>query len=50
MYIPNNPKQLLIGIIDHLSLITASEGRKLKEEMDLASSFMVTLKRKLRSS
>ena len=50
IYIPNNPKQLLIGIIDHLSLITASEGRKLKEEMDLASSFMVTLKRKLRSS
>lgn len=50
IYIPSNSKQLLIGIIDHLSLISTSDGRKLKEEMDLASSFMVTLKRKLRAS
>lgn len=50
VYIPNNPRQLLIGVVDHLSLISSSEGRKLKEEMDLASSYMVTLKRKLRAS
>lgn len=49
-YIPKNHKQRIIGVIDHLSLITSSDGRKLKEEMDLASSYMVTLKRKLRAS
>lgn len=49
-YVPNNPKQLIIGVTDHLSLINPSEGRKLKEEMDLASSYMVTLKRKLQMS
>jgi hypothetical protein len=45
-YIPNNSKQKLIGVIDHMSLIHASEGRKLKEEMDLTSSYMVSLKRR----
>lgn len=45
-YIPNNPKQKLIGIVDHMSLVHATEGRKLKEEMDLVSSYMVTLKRR----
>lgn len=49
-YVPNNPRQTLIGVTDHLSLINPSEGRKLKEEMDLASSYMVTLKRKLQMS
>ena len=45
-YIPNNPKQKLIGVVDHMSLVHASEGRKLKEEMDLVSSYMVSLKRR----
>lgn len=45
-YIPNNPKQRLIGVVDHMSLVHASEGRKLKEEMDLVSSYMVSLKRR----
>ena len=45
-YIPNNPKQKLIGVIDHLSLSQPKEGRSLKEEMDLESSYMVTIKRK----
>lgn len=45
-YIPNNPKQKLIGVIDHLSLSQPKDGRSLKEEMDLESSYMVTIKRK----
>lgn len=46
VYIPNNPKQLMIGVVDHCSLCVAQEGRKLKEEMDLISSYAVTLKRR----
>lgn len=46
IYIPNNPKQLVVGVVDHVALVTTEEGRKLKEEIDLMSSYMVTLKRK----
>ena len=46
IYIPNNSKQKMIAIIDHLNLVQATEGRKLKEEIDLMSSYMVTIKRK----
>lgn len=46
-YIPNNPKQMTIGIIDHFALMNVPSGRTLKQEIDLASSYMVTLKRKL---
>ena len=49
-YIPNNPKQLLIGVIDHGLLLQPTEGRTVKEEIDLASSYMVTLKNKLNMS
>ena len=46
-YIPNNPNQLMIGVLDHFALIRCTEGRTLKQEIDLMSSYMVTLKRKL---
>ena len=46
-YIPNNPNQLTIGIFDHFALMNVQAGRTLKQEIDLASSYMVTLKRKL---
>ena len=49
-FVPNNPRQKVIGIIDHLNLVQPSEGRKLKEEIDLMSSYMVTIKRKLQVS
>lgn len=49
-YIPNNPKQLLIGVIDHGLLLQPTEGRTVKEEIDLASSYMVTLKNKINMS
>ena len=47
IYIPNNPRQLLIGVIDHGLLLQPSEGRTIKEEIDMTSSYMVTLKNKL---
>lgn len=46
VYVPKHPKQKVIGVIDHMSLIRPEEGRTLKAEIDLTSSFMVTLKRK----
>ena len=46
-YIANNSKQMIIGIIDHFALMNVQAGRTLKQEIDLASSYMVTLKRKL---
>ena len=49
-YIPNNPNQLVIGVLDHFALMQCTEGRTLKQEIDLASSYMVTLKRKLQMS
>lgn len=47
VYIPNDPHQLLIGVIDHGLLLQPSQGRTIKEEIDLASSYMVTLKNKI---
>lgn len=49
-YIPNNPTRKVIGIVDHMSLIRAEDGRKKKEEMDLTSSYMATIKRKFKMS
>ena len=45
IYIPNNPKQRVIGVVDHMSLINPTDGRTLKGEIDLTSACMVTLKR-----
>ena len=50
VYIPNNPNQRLIGVIDHGLLMRPSEGRSLKEEIDTAASYMVTLKNKINIS
>ena len=49
-YIPNNPNQLIIGVLDHFALMQCTEGRTLKQEIDVTSSYMVTLKRKLQMS
>ena len=46
-YLPNNPNQIMIGVLDHFALMNVQSGRTLKQEIDLASSYMVTLKRKL---
>lgn len=44
IYIPNNENLTHLVVIDHLSLCRRSEGRTLKEEMDLISSYLVTLR------
>lgn len=49
-YIANNPNQHLIGVIDHGLLMQPSEGREIKQELDTASAYMVTLKNKLNMS
>lgn len=43
-YIPGNQERILSVIIDHMSLIRASNGRSKKEEMDLISSYSVQLR------
>lgn len=45
-FIPNNPKLKVFGFFDHLALVRPEEGRTLKQEIDLFSSYLVTLKRK----
>lgn len=37
-YYPNNPEQLLVVTLDHISLVRASAGRSKKEEIDAISS------------
>ena len=49
-YIPYHPKQKMIVVIDHISLSQPKEGRSLKEEIDLESSYIVTIKRKYQMS
>ena len=43
-YIPDNSDQLIVVMIDHMSLCRASSGRSKKEEMDLISSYSVQLR------
>lgn len=47
IFIPNNSKALIIGVLDHFALVRCENGRSLKGEIDEMSSYMVTLKRKL---
>lgn len=44
IYIPNNSNLVHLVVIDHLSLCRPSSGHTLKEEMDLISSYLVTLR------
>ena len=44
LYIPNNPNCTHLVVIDHLSLCRPTTGHTLKEEMDLISSYLVTLR------
>lgn len=44
IYHPNNPNQILGVLIDHVSLIKASQGRTKKEEMDAVSRASVILR------
>ena len=50
IYIPNNQNLVYNVVIDHIALITPSDGRKLKEEIDLLSAYLVTLREKCKIS
>ena len=50
IYIPNNPDLIHVVMIDHMSLLRPAEGRKLKEEIDQTSSYLVTLRNKYKIS
>lgn len=43
-YIPNNPDLTYEVILDHIALLRQKNGRTLKQEIDLASSYLVTLR------
>lgn len=43
-FIPNNPHQVVGVVIDHMSLISESNGRRKKEEMDAISRASVSIK------
>lgn len=46
-YIPNNPKQHVIVIIDHVSLLKQEQGKSLKDTIDLLSSeYLIRLRNK----
>jgi hypothetical protein len=45
-YVPNNPKQILGVVVDHMSLVKASSGRSKKDEMDAISRASVILRNK----
>ena len=45
-YIPNNPNLIYNVIIDHIGLVRPQQGNTLKKEMDLLSSYLVTLREK----
>lgn len=43
-YIPNNPERITAVVIDHLNLLTHAAGRTMKQEIDLLSTELVTLR------
>lgn len=45
-YIPNNPNLIYNIVLDHIGLIRPSQGNTLKQEIDLLSSYLVTLREK----
>lgn len=44
IYTPDNPDLIHIAVIDHMSLARPAVGRSLKEEIDLMSAYLVSLK------
>lgn len=46
VFIPNDPEQLIIVAVDHMSITHAEKGRTLKQEMDLVSQYLITLRNK----
>lgn len=49
-YEPDVEDSVVLVVIDHLSLVRRSNGRSLKDEMDLISSYLVTLRNRCKIS
>ena len=43
-YIPDNPDLVYVVVIDHIALVRPQAGHTLKQEIDLVSSYLVTLR------
>lgn len=50
VYHPNDPETITLVVIDHLSLVRPANGHTLKQEMDLVSSYLVTLRNRCKIS
>jgi hypothetical protein len=50
IYIPDNPDLIHVVMIDHMSLLRPSDGKKLKEEIDLTSAYLVTFRNRCKIS
>lgn len=50
IYVPNDPDVITLVVIDHLSLVRTKNGRSLKQEMDLISSYLVTFRNRCKIS
>ena len=46
IYTPYNPELIYVVIVDHISLLTPTDGRNLKGEIDLLSKYLLTLRDK----
>lgn len=44
MYIPHNPTLTYVIVLDHIGLVRPKAGRTIKQEIDLVSSYLVTLR------
>ena len=44
MYIPHNPTLTYVVVLDHIGLVRPKAGRTIKQEIDLVSSYLVTLR------
>ena len=47
-YIPNNPQQYLLVVVDHIKLLSVSAGHTAKQEIDLACDFLIHFRNKCR--
>lgn len=45
-YIPNNPEQYLITVVDHMRLFSLSPGHTIKQEMDEACDYLIYFRNK----
>lgn len=44
IYIPDNPNLIYAVVIDHIGLVRPSDGKTLKQEIDLTSQYLLTLR------